>query len=126
MAQILEYRQGPDRRRQARGGRRDGDADGLAPLVLLIGEAPDVVERSEAILAKLRFAVTTSRNVEEALRVMPGLRPDLVIAAAEDAERVRMEAPQHVPVVATRETGEALVEEVRRALRARKTQPGTV
>jgi hypothetical protein len=120
MAHILEHRHGPDRRRQPRGGRRAEDLTGTAPLVLLIGEKPGVVERSEAILAKLRFAVSTSDTVEEALRVLPGLRPDLVVAAAGDADRIRLEAPEHLPVVVTQESGEALVDEVRRALRLRK------
>ena len=126
MAHILEHRHGPDRRRQSRGGRRVEDSTGLAPLVLLIGEEPGVVERSEAILAKLRFAVSTSTTVDEALRVLPALRPDIVVAGRADAERIRLEAPEHLPVVTSQDTAEALLEEIRRTLRTRKPVPGTM
>ncbi len=123
MAHILEHRRdGPDRRRLPRGGRRADDQSGFAPLVLLVGGEPDVVGQSEAVLAKLRFAVATSGTVDEALRVMTGLRPDIVVADAEGAARIRLEAPEHVPVVVLDETmradREALVEGIRAAIRA--------
>ena len=125
MAHILEHRRGPDRRRQPRGGRRANEAGGFAPLVLLVDEGAGAVNRSEAILAKLRFAVATSASVEEALRVVPTLRPDLIVAVERDAERLRTEAPQHVPVVVLApdmaDSPEALVEEIRRAIRSTVT-----
>jgi hypothetical protein len=126
MAHILEHRRGgPDRRRFPRGGRRVEDRDGYAPLVLLVGGDADVVGQSEAVLAKLRFAVATSGTVEEALRVMSGLRPDIVVADADDAARIRLEAPEHVPVVALDDTmradREALVEGIREAVRGNRT-----
>ena len=125
MAHILEHRRdGPDRRRHSRGGRRADDRDGYAPLVLLVGSDADVVGQSEAVLAKLRFAVATSATVEEALRVMNGLRPDIVVADAEGAARIRLEAPEHVPVVvlddAMRADREALVEGIRETVRANR------
>jgi hypothetical protein len=125
MAHILEHRSGgPDRRRLPRGGRRSEDRDGYAPLVLLVGAEADVVGQSEAVLAKLRFAVATSGTVEEALRVMNGLRPDIVVAEADAAARIRLEAPEHVPVVvmddAMRADREALVEGIRDAIRANR------
>jgi hypothetical protein len=123
MAHILEHRRGPDRRKQPRGGRRANEGNGFAPLVLLVDEGAGAVSRSEAILAKLRFAVATSGSVEEALRVVATLHPDLVVAADGDAERIRMEAPEHLPVVVMddglQSNPEALVEEIRKALRAR-------
>jgi hypothetical protein len=116
------FARGPERRRLARGGRRAEDQDGFAPLVLLIGEAPEVVERSEAILAKLRFGVTTSSSVDEALRVLVDLHPDIVVSGTRDAARIRSEAPQHLPVVVMdqgmHDSPEALVEEIRRTLRS--------
>ena len=123
MAHILEHRSGRrDRRRLPRGGRRAGDADGYAPLVLLVGADADVIGQSEAVLAKLRFAVATSGTVDDALRVMSGLRPDLVVADAEGAGRIRLEAPEHVPVVVLddemRANREVLVEAVRETIRA--------
>lgn len=123
MAHILEHRSGgPDRRRLPRGGRRADDVNGHAPLVLLVGGDADVVGQSEAVLAKLRFAVATSATVDAALRVMSGLRPDIVVANAEDAARLRLESPDHVPVVVLdddmRSSREALVEGIREAIRA--------
>ena len=123
MAHILEHRSGgPDRRRLPRGGRRADDVNGHAPLVLLVGGDADVVGQSEAVLAKLRFAVATSATVDAALRVMSGLRPDIVVANAADAARLRLESPDHVPVVVLdddmRSSREALVEGIREAIRA--------
>ena len=123
MAQIFEHRRaGSDRRRLQRGGRRADDVGGFAPLVLIVGGDADVVGQSEAVLAKLRFAVATSGSVDEALRVMTGLRPDLVVADAEAASRLRLESPEHVPVVVLDETlrddREALVEAIRETIRA--------
>jgi hypothetical protein len=120
MERILEHRRGLDRRRQSRGGRRADDRTGSAPLVLIVGSEPSAAERSEVVLAKLRFAVSVSASADEALRVIPGLRPDLVIANEADSGRIRSEVPENVPVVAmddhAREDPEALVAEVRRAL----------
>jgi hypothetical protein len=114
-------RRGPDRRKLPRGGRRTEDPGGFAPLVLLVGQGEAVTAQSEAILAKLRFAVTTSGSVEEALRVMAGLRPDVVVAEPAAAARIRLEAPEHVPVVemsdAMRDNREVLVEGIRESIR---------
>jgi DNA-binding NtrC family response regulator len=121
MAHILEHRRLPDRRRQSRGGRRTADQPGLAPLVLMVGSEPGMVERSEAVLAKLGFAVSIAGSADDALRVIPELRPDLVVAAEADGARIRMEAPQNVPVVSMdgpeQDNPEALVEQIRRAIR---------
>lgn len=121
MPAPIPFARGPERRRLPRGGRRTEDRDGFAPLVLLIGEEPDVVDRSEAILAKLRFGVTTSGTVDDALRVLADLHPDIVISGSRDAARIRAEAPQHLPVVVMdqgmQDSPEALIEEIRRMLR---------
>ncbi len=74
MDNTPDYRRGPDRRRQPRGGRRPEDRDGCAPLILLVGNDRGVVDKAEAILAKLKFAVSTSGSVDKALRVLPDLR----------------------------------------------------
>jgi hypothetical protein len=123
MAHILHHRSGrSDRRRLPRGGRRAEDRDGYAPLILLVGADADVVGQSEAVLAKLHFAVATSGTVEGALRVMSGLRPDIVVADPDDAARIRLEAPEHVPVVVLDDTmranREALIEGIRETIRA--------
>lgn len=89
---------------------------------MLVGDEPAVIDRSEAILAKLRFAVATSSSVDHALRVLPDLKPDLVVAAQADEARLRSGTPTHVPLVVMnpvmQDNPEALIEEIRRALRA--------
>jgi len=122
MIEAFENRRGPDRRRMPRGGRRAGDAPGFAPLVLVVGRGETAVTQSEAVLARLKFAVTTSGTVEEALRVLSGIRPDVVVAEPEAASRIRLEAPEHMPVVVMdddmRDNPDALIEGIRYALRA--------
>jgi hypothetical protein len=122
MAEAFENRGGPDRRRLPRGGRRVGDVPGFAPLVLVVGKGETAMAQSEAVLARLKFAVTTSGTVEEALRVMSGIRPDVVVAEQEAASRIRLEAPEHVPVVEMngdmRTNPDALIEGIRHAIRA--------
>jgi PleD family two-component response regulator len=122
MGETTENRRGPERRRQPRGGRRGDDPAGFAPLVLLVGDDATVVEGSEAVLAKLHFGVTVSETVDEALRVLTSLRPDIVVASPTDAPRIRMEVPEHLPVLVMteemRENREALVEGIRQLLRS--------
>jgi CheY-like chemotaxis protein len=124
MQNTPEHRRSSDRRRQPRGGRRGEDRDGFAPLVLLVSDDAGVVDQSEAVLAKLRFGVTVTSSVEEALRVLTGLRPDIVVAGAADAHRIRMEAPEHLPVVVMtdemRDDRGALIEGIRQTLRSNR------
>jgi PleD family two-component response regulator len=124
-----ERRHESDRRRFARGGRRPTDKDGYAPLVLVADDDPNNGAHCEAILAKLKFAVAPANSVDEAVRVMHGLRPNLVVAHLKDNERLRTEMQEDariagVPIItideATRDP-QALVEEIRRVLRARNT-----
>ena len=122
MADPSENRRGPDRRRLPRGGRRADDVPGFAPLVLVVGRGETAVAQSEAVLARLKFAVATSGTVEEALRVLSGIRPDVVVAEPEAASRIRLEAPEHVPVVELNGdmsgNPDALIEGIRYAIRA--------
>ena len=87
----------------------------------MVGSEPGIVERSEAVLAKLHFAVSIADNADDALRVIPELRPDLVVATEADSTRIRLEAPQNVPVVrmegSMQDNTDELVEEIRRAIR---------
>jgi len=126
MANSPELRRGPDRRVQPRGGRREEDRDGFAPLVLLVGDDAGVVEQSEAVLAKLRFGVTVSGSVDDALRVLTGLRPDIVVASSADADRIRIEAPEHLPVVVMTDEMRAdrgmLIEGIRQTLRLNRAK----
>jgi CheY-like chemotaxis protein len=124
--QSPEHRNGPDRRRHSRGGRRLEDQPGFSPLVMLVGDDSVVMGPSEAVLSKLRFAVTISDTVDEALRVLNGLRPDVIVAGPADASRIRTEGPRHLPVLVMtgemREDRAALIEGIRQMLRAKVTR----
>jgi hypothetical protein len=54
--------------------------------------------------------------------VMTGIRPDVIVAESADASRIRLEAPEHLPVVvmsdAMRDDNDRFVEEIRQSLRA--------
>lgn len=126
MPHVPEHRRGPDRRRLPRGGRRATDRAGYAPLVLLVDDI-DNGNRCEAILSKLRFAVAPARGLDEALRIMTGLHPDLIVARSNDAAALRGAAPQQVPVVVITDEsmeGDVLIAAIRRALRARRPGDG--
>ncbi len=115
-----EQRRSPDRRRQPRGGRRATDRPGFTPLVLVVDEEPENGSRCEAILSKLRFAVAPARSVGEALRIMAAIHPDLIVTREGNAARLRVGAPADIAIVATPDAslpGDALVEEIRKALR---------
>ena len=119
---VPDKRQGPDRRHRPRGGRRAGDQQGFAPLVLLVDEDTDSGQRCEAILAKLRFAVAPARTLAEASRVMDALRPNLIVGHVSDPEALKRVAPSDVPLVVLTEAlsaPEAMIGEIRRALRKR-------
>jgi PleD family two-component response regulator len=125
MPGLPDKRQGADRRSRARGGRRAGDKAGFAPLVLLVDEDAENGARCEAILCKLRFAVAPARTVDEAVRVMDALRPNLVVARVEDVARLKRATPSGVPFVALTDEHddiEEMVAEIRRALRSVRTR----
>jgi hypothetical protein len=89
---------------------------------MIVGDRADVGEAAGAVLAKLKFAVAPSPTVDEALRILVSLHPDLIVAREEDAARIRLEWPEHCPVIAVtpalRDDPHLLVEEIRKALRA--------
>jgi CheY-like chemotaxis protein len=119
---VPDKRQGADRRHRPRGGRRTSDQQGFAPLVLLVDEDADNGQRCEAILAKLRFAVAPAHTLAEATRVMDALRPNLVVGRVSDPEALRRVTPAGVPLVIVTDAltaPEAMVAEIRRALRKR-------
>jgi len=123
---VPDRRVGEDRRRSPRGGRRPGDVDGFAPLVLVADDDVNSSGRCEAILAGLRFAVAPARSADEALRVMQALKPNLIVAHLKDEARLRagmaQESMNDVPIITvTPEISEpaVLVEAIRRVLRLR-------
>ena len=125
MPDSTREQRGPDRRRQPRGGRRPEDRDGFAPLVLLVGPGSHVAAGADAILARLKFAVATSQSLQEALRIMRDLRPELIVAGESDAEAIRAAAP--VPVVLggvpPDDSPERLTERILQTLRGRPIEP---
>lgn len=92
---------------------------------MVVGDQSAVGNLAEAVLAKLKFAVSPSTSVDEALRVLTTLRPDIIVAKADDAARLRREAPEHLAVVtmseAMRDDPQLLIEEIRKTIRANKT-----
>lgn len=121
MAVTNDLRQGRDRRKEARGGRRPQDKTGFAPLVLVADEDAESGAMSEVILAKLRFAVARVDSVDKAVTVLGTLRPDVIVARAKDLSPLQRAAwPSGVPfVTVTDENREptALVNAIRRAIR---------
>ena len=112
-------RRGPfDRRINARGGRRPQDPHGTAPLVLVVGDGGAPQRESEAILRELKFAVAPASNIQEALRVIDGLHPDLILARAEEASQLR---DTGLPIVeyTSQDTDGTLVDRLRDAIRRR-------
>jgi hypothetical protein len=122
MTTDKQLRAGIDRRRQSRGGRRPADVDGFSPLVMVVGDDAAVGDAAGAVLAKLRFAVTPSATVEDALRVLRTMQPDLIVANSDAAGRIRLECPEHRAVIVVssemRDDPQLLVDEIRSTIRA--------
>jgi CheY-like chemotaxis protein len=122
--QKPERRQGPDRRHVTRGGRRPGDTQGYAPLVLVADDDPNSGARCVAILARLRFAVAPAHSVEEAIRVMRSLHPNLIVARLKDEAALREELQSDpsigdIPILALtpdNDHPDNLIDEIRRVL----------
>lgn len=89
---------------------------------MVVGDRAAVGDATEAVLAKLKFAVAPSPTVDDALKILISLRPDLIVAREEDAARIRLECPEYRPVVpvseAMRDDPQLLIEGIRSALRA--------
>lgn len=125
MTEIVENREGPDRRRKPRGGRRPTDLDGATPLVMVVDTDPARRDISHAILARLKFAVAPVESVERAVAVVESLHPEVIVVGEADAGRLALalesdEGDEAVPIVTVGEDNreaDALLEAVRRALR---------
>ena len=61
---------------------------------------PPSGDAAGAVLAKLKFAVAPSPTVDDALKILVSLRPDLIVAREEDAARIRLECPENRSVLA--------------------------
>jgi hypothetical protein len=124
---IPELRQGPDRRREPRGGRRPGDTPGFAPLVLVADEDAASGDMCETLLATLRFAVARVDSVDKAVKVISTLLPDVIVARARDVSPLQRAAwPSGVPFVTVTDDmrePNALITAIRHAIRAARTRP---
>jgi CheY-like chemotaxis protein len=121
-----ERRHRTDRRASPRGGRRPGDVQGYSPLVLVADDDANCGARCVAILARLRFAVAPAHSVEEAVKIMTSLHPDLIVARLKDEAVLRQQMAADpslgdIPILTLTEENEAplvLIEDIRRVLGA--------
>jgi hypothetical protein len=127
---ATEQRHQPDRRRRPRGGRRASDVAGYTPLVFVVDGNDRRREISEAILAKLKFAVAPFPTVDAAVSVMKGLRPEVVAAGRVEYMRLRDRLTTGVDglviplaLIADDASPDAIVEAVRAALRTATVVP---
>src|SRR5579884_3584471 len=79
--QTPERRALGDRRRAPRGGRRPGDQAGFAPLVMVIDADDRRRDLTDAILAKLRFAVAPVASIEKAIAIAHAMPPSVIVCA---------------------------------------------
>ena len=120
MSTPSEGRRDQDRRRAARGGRRPHDRPGTTPLVLVVGNGGAPQRESETILRELKFAVAPASDVSEALRVVEGLQPDLIVAPADDASRLRGTGVPIVEYTSSDAADGGLVKRMREVIRKRR------
>ena len=114
-----------DRRSTPRGGRRPEDPRGYSPLILVADEDAANGARCVAILSRLRFAVAPAYSVDEAIKVMRSLQPNLIVARLSDEPELRRLMSQDpaigtIPMVtmtAANDDPDVLMAEIRAALR---------
>jgi CheY-like chemotaxis protein len=121
---MAEKREGAERRRRPRGGRRPEDLRGFTPLVMVVDSEVRRREISEAILAKLMFAVAPVESAEKAVALLNALNPEVIVAGEQDARKIRQLMPIDtvIAIVAVGENArvtDALIESVRDSLRGR-------
>jgi len=121
---VQDHRLGLNRRRQPRGGRRANDGGGYTPMIVVIDDDSRRRDISEAILAKLRFAVAPFESVDKAITAMRALRPEVVVAREDAVAALHGRMPTDregrvIPLLAITDelaAPEALVEALRRLL----------
>ena len=124
MSSDADRRDVPDRRRTPRGGRRPGDPQGYSPLILVADDDAEAGARCIAILARLRFAVAPCHSVEEAVKVMETLRPNLIVARLRDEPALRAQMASNpaigdIPLItltAENDAPQLMIEAIRAAL----------
>ena len=98
---------------------------GYSPLILVADDDANSGARCVAILARLRFAVAPAHTVEEAVKVMEALHPDLIVARLRDEPTLRARMAENpaigdIQLITLTEENDApqlLVEAIREALR---------
>jgi hypothetical protein len=119
---MAEKRESAERRRRPRGGRRPEDLRGFTPLVMVVDSQVGRREISEAILARLMFAVAPVESAEKAVALLQALNPEVIVASEQDAKKIRQLLPidTEIAIVAVGEDArvtDALIESVRASLR---------
>jgi CheY-like chemotaxis protein len=98
---------------------------GYSPLILVADDDANSGARCVAILARLRFAVAPAHTVEEAVKVMEALHPDLIVARLRDEPTLRARMAENpaigdIQLITLTEENDAphlLIEAIREALR---------
>jgi hypothetical protein len=85
-------------------------------------------EISEAILAKLMFAVAPAESVERAVSIVRALHPEVIVAGEQDAQRIRDLIPDAsgiaiVSIAEDTRVSETLIETVRNSLQKSPVKP---
>lgn len=97
---------------------------GYSPLILVADDDANSGARCVAILSRLRFAVAPAHSVEEAVKVMEALRPNLIVARLKDEPALRAQMSANpaigdIPLLTLTEENDApqlLIEAIRKAL----------
>lgn len=88
--------------------------------MLVVGDGRAPQRESETILRECRFAVAPAVDVPEALRVVDAVHPDLIVAPAEDAPRLKGSGVPVVEYTIDDPSGADLVARLREAIRGRR------
>ena len=98
---------------------------GYSPLILVADDDANSGARCVAILARLRFAVAPAHSVEEAVKVMEALHPNLIVARLKDEPALREQMATNpaigdIPLITLTPDNDApsiMIESIRKALR---------
>ena len=99
-------------------------------MIVVIDEDARRREISEAILAKLRFAVAPFASVDRAIAAMHAIMPEVVVARADAVHELRDRLPMNrdgraiplLPITAELAEPNALVEALRQVIRQHRVQ----
>jgi len=115
-----DERNGLDRRRAPRGGRRLSDRAGFAPGIMLIDHRTHRRHRCAGRLRRARFAVVPFASIPRAVATMAAWLPEAIVVSAKQVDSMTAyvtASPHVVPVVLLVDRGETLVDSLRITLR---------